>query len=48
MQWRDITLRYPEFVQWLVAHNGPLPDGEVKSEDYEKWSTEYLNSFDKD
>jgi hypothetical protein len=34
--WNDVALRYPEFVQWAVQHAGPLPDGEVREEDYER------------
>lgn len=41
MTWNDIVSKYPEFVQWAVASHGPLPDGEVKQEDYEQLADEY-------
>lgn len=41
MTWKDIAVRYPEFIQWAVATHGPLPDGDVKQADYEKLAAEY-------
>jgi hypothetical protein len=41
MTWRDVAVRFPEFVQWAVAEHGPLPDGEVKQEDYERLAAAY-------
>jgi hypothetical protein len=37
MTWDDVALHYPEFVQWIAAKFGPLPDGDVKQEDYERF-----------
>jgi hypothetical protein len=42
MEWRDIAERYPEFVQWVVARFGPLPEGEVKEADYERFKGAYV------
>ena len=41
MEWRDLAVSYPEFVQWIVQKYGPLPDGEVKEEDYNKYKEAY-------
>ena len=41
MEWKDVAVAYPEFVQWAVATQGPLPDGEVKQEDYERLVSAY-------
>jgi hypothetical protein len=41
MDWRDVAVAYPEFVQWIVAKFGPLPDGPVRQADYEKFRTAY-------
>jgi hypothetical protein len=41
MTWHDIAEVYPVFVQWIVAKYGPLPDGEVSEEDYERFSAAY-------
>ena len=41
MTWRDIAGRYPEFVQWVVQRFGPLPEGEVRREDYERFARAY-------
>lgn len=43
MTWQDIAVAYPEFVQWIVATQGPLPEGEVKQDDYEKFRNLYTN-----
>ena len=42
MTWRDLAVRFPEFVQWIVAKFGPLPEGEVKQEDYERFTLAWL------
>jgi hypothetical protein len=39
--WNDVALCYPEFVQWAVARHGPLPDGEIRQEDYERLAAAY-------
>ena len=41
MTWRDVAVRYPEFVQWVVARFGPLPEGPVIQEDYERFANAY-------
>lgn len=41
MTWRDIAVRFPEFVQWIVATHGPLHDGPVTKNDYERLRAEY-------
>lgn len=41
MTWNDIAVQFPEFVQWVVITQGPLPDGEVRQEDYDKFRTAY-------
>lgn len=41
MTWRDLALVYPGFVQWLVQKHGPLPDGPVLEEDYNRFKAEY-------
>jgi hypothetical protein len=41
MTWKDIAVRYPEFVQWVIQKFGPLPDGPVKQEDYERFFAAY-------
>lgn len=41
LTWKYVAVRYPEFVQWAVAAHGPLPDGEVRQEDYERLAAEY-------
>lgn len=35
--WHYAAARYPEFVQWIVATYGPLPDGPIREEDYERF-----------
>lgn len=44
MTWKDVAVALPEFVQWIVATHGPLPDGEVQQADYERLKTEYESS----
>jgi hypothetical protein len=41
--WKDLTVQYPEFVQWVVARFGPLPDGKVTQADYECFAEAYRN-----
>lgn len=40
-EWRDIAIHYPEFVQWVVATYGPLPDGLADRDEVERLSKEY-------
>jgi hypothetical protein len=42
MTWNDAAIRFPEFVQWIVARFGPLPDGEIKETDYIRFYNAYL------
>jgi len=39
--WRDLAVRYPEFVQWIVQTYGPLPDGPVIEADYGRFKAAY-------
>lgn len=39
--WTDVATLYPVFVQWAVTRHGPLPDGEVKMDDYDRLKTEF-------
>jgi hypothetical protein len=39
--WRDVATRHPEFVQWVVATFGPLPDGPVTQQDYDRYAAAY-------
>lgn len=41
MTWRDLAARFPEFVQWIVARFGPLPDGPIREADYERFKAAY-------
>lgn len=41
MTWRDLALVFPGFVQWIVQTHGPLPDGRVLEEDYNRLKAEY-------
>jgi len=41
MTWADVAIRHPVFVQWAVQRYGPLPDGEVAQEDYERLAASY-------
>lgn len=34
--WRMVTVAYPAMVQRYVQENGPLPDGPVKDEDWNR------------
>lgn len=46
--WRDVAASYPEFVQWVVATFGPLPDGEVTEEDWVRYKDAYERRAGKD
>lgn len=39
--WHDVAALYPEFAEWVVAKYGPLPDGEIQQEDYERLAAAY-------
>jgi hypothetical protein len=39
--WRDVAIQYPEFVQWVAAKFGPLPDGPVTGRDYARYADAY-------
>ena len=44
MTWKDVAVRYPEFVQWIVAKFGGLPEGPVRPNDYNRFVTAYYES----
>ena len=46
--WSDMTKWYPQFMQWVVQKFGPLPDGAVKTVDYEKFRSAYLERTHQD
>lgn len=39
--WRDLAPVYPEFVQWAVQTYGPLLDGPISEDDYNRLVAEY-------
>ena len=41
MTWNDVAEVYPEFVQWIAQTQGPLPDGEVRKADFDKFAAKY-------
>jgi hypothetical protein len=41
LSWEDLAKIYPEFVQWVVQRFGPLPDGPVLEEDYDRFKDAY-------
>lgn len=41
MTWNDVAAAHPDFVQWVVARFGPLPDGEVTADDYSRFKSAY-------
>jgi len=41
LTWRWVATQFPEFVQWVVQRHGPLPDGKVVPEDYDRYAAEY-------
>lgn len=42
MTWRELSVSHPEFVQWVVAWRGPLPEGLIEQSDYEFYATAYM------
>lgn len=46
MTWRDIAIQLPQFTQWVVQRFGPLPDGEVSREEYERYAAAYKQEFE--
>lgn len=38
MTWKDLAKSYPEFVQWIVQKFGPLPEGEISADDYNRYA----------
>jgi hypothetical protein len=45
LTWHDIAADYPQFVQWCVATYGPLPDGKVRQEDYERLAAAFNRAW---
>lgn len=43
--WSWVATIRPEFVAWIVATHGPLPEGNVKHDDYERYRAEYEGSL---
>lgn len=41
MTWNDLAVAAPEFVQWIVARYGPLPDGDVDEADFNRFAMIY-------
>lgn len=41
--WKKIARAYPEFVQWVVQTYGPVGDGEVDPEHYQRMVRAYNN-----
>ena len=41
MTWKELAMTLPEFVQWIVQVHGPLPEGTIKQQDYDKFSELY-------
>jgi hypothetical protein len=39
--WAQVAVKFPEFVQWVVATQGPLPEGPVEEEDYVRFARLY-------
>lgn len=44
MTWRDVAIAHPEFVQWVVAKHGPLPEGEVDEGQYNLLAAAYTET----
>lgn len=40
--WRILAAARPEFVQWVVAREGGVPEGPVDDEHYDRLRTAYL------
>ena len=41
MTWKDLAEKFPEFVQWIVQKFGPLPDGPIEENDYNRFKEAY-------
>jgi hypothetical protein len=41
MTWKELAVRYPEFVQWCVQKYGPLPEGPIDHRDYAMFMLAY-------
>lgn len=45
LTWKDLVYKFPDFgppfVAWIVQRYGPLPDGPIKEEDYERFRAAY-------
>lgn len=39
--WNQLAKVFPEFVQWIAATHGPLPEGTVTDEDWSRFKAEY-------
>lgn len=39
--WAEFARIYPEFVQWIVQRFGPLPEGNVREADYDRYKAAY-------
>jgi hypothetical protein len=39
--WRDVAAMLPEFVAWVVATEGPRPEGAVDPAEYERLKRVY-------
>lgn len=39
--WRQMVPIFPQFVQWIAQTVGPLPEGNVQKEDYERFKALY-------
>ena len=44
--WADLAIVYPQFVQWVVQRDGPLSDGPILQEDYERLTAAYAGRSD--
>ena len=44
--WKDVAVLQPAFVQWIVQRFGPLPDGGIVPDDYDKYVTAYREVAD--
>jgi hypothetical protein len=44
MNWKEFALLYPEFVEWIVQKFGPLPEGAIDEEDYNRFKLAYEES----
>lgn len=39
--WNDVAATLPDFVEWVVTTHGPLPEGPVDEDHYNRLITEY-------